>query len=149
MTSNRRQPQNMKSGISHQPLVGSYSNLKLKLLGSNQTLQRYQMKTTSNRRQPQNKKSGISLQPLVKWLNVLVHTRGSDISQCKTSTATHKFLVILSGMLVTVEISLDQSWCRLRKAHAIAMWWPASQMLHKGYLSLAKADSLAVLGIIP
>ena len=32
MTSNGRQPQNMKSGISQQALVGSYSNLKLMLL---------------------------------------------------------------------------------------------------------------------
>ena len=30
-TTNGRRPQNMKSGISQQPLVGSYSNLKLKL----------------------------------------------------------------------------------------------------------------------
>ena len=51
-TSNGRQPQNMKRGISQQPLVGSYSNLKLKLLGSNQGVQRYQMRTTSNGRQP-------------------------------------------------------------------------------------------------
>ena len=42
----------MKSGISQQPLVGSYSNLKLKLLGSNQSAKGYQMKTTSNGRRP-------------------------------------------------------------------------------------------------
>ena len=32
----------MKSRISQQPLVGSYSNLKLKLMGSNQSVQRYE-----------------------------------------------------------------------------------------------------------
>ena len=31
-TSSGRRPQNMESGISQQPLVGSYSNLKLKLI---------------------------------------------------------------------------------------------------------------------
>ena len=31
MTTNGRRPQNMKSGIDQQPLVGSYSNFKLKL----------------------------------------------------------------------------------------------------------------------
>ena len=30
-TSNGRRPQNIKSGISQQPLIGSYSNFKLKL----------------------------------------------------------------------------------------------------------------------
>jgi hypothetical protein len=32
MTSNGRQPQNIKRGISQQTLVGSYSNSKLKLI---------------------------------------------------------------------------------------------------------------------
>ena len=35
-TSNGRRPQNIKSGISQQPLIGSFSNLKLKLRGPNQ-----------------------------------------------------------------------------------------------------------------
>jgi hypothetical protein len=52
MTSDGRQPQNMKSGISQQPLDGSYSNLKLEQIESNQGVQRYQMKTTSNGRWP-------------------------------------------------------------------------------------------------
>jgi hypothetical protein len=52
MTSNGRWPQNMKRRISQQPLVGSYSNLKLKLMGSNQSTQGYQMKMDSNGRQP-------------------------------------------------------------------------------------------------
>jgi hypothetical protein len=38
--------------ISQQPLGGSYSNLKLKLLASNHSEKMYQMKTTSNGRQP-------------------------------------------------------------------------------------------------
>jgi hypothetical protein len=41
----------MKSRIYQQPLVGSYSNSKLKLLGSHQS-DRYHMKTTSNERRP-------------------------------------------------------------------------------------------------
>jgi hypothetical protein len=36
MTTNRRRPKNLKSGIYQQPLVGSYSNFKMKLLGSNE-----------------------------------------------------------------------------------------------------------------
>ena len=35
-TSNGRRPQNNKSGISQQLLIGSFSNLKLKLRGPNQ-----------------------------------------------------------------------------------------------------------------
>ena len=38
MTSHERRPQNIKSGISQQPLVGSYSNFKLKLWGPNHIL---------------------------------------------------------------------------------------------------------------
>ena len=51
-TSSGRRPQNMESGISQQPLVRSYSNLKLELIWSNQSVQRYQMKMTSNGRWP-------------------------------------------------------------------------------------------------
>jgi hypothetical protein len=47
-TSKIRLPQNKKSGISQQPLVGFFSNLKLRLFGPNLSVQRYQMKTTSN-----------------------------------------------------------------------------------------------------
>ena len=35
-----------------QLLVGSYSNFKLKLMGSNQSVKWYEMKTTSNARRP-------------------------------------------------------------------------------------------------
>ena len=45
-TSNGRQPQNRKSGISQQPLVGSYSNLTFKRIESNQSVKRYHMKIT-------------------------------------------------------------------------------------------------------
>ena len=38
--------------ISQQPLVRSYTNLKLKLLGSTQSVQMFVMKTTSNGRRP-------------------------------------------------------------------------------------------------
>ena len=56
-TSNGRWSQNMRIRLSQPPMVGSYSNLKLKLMGINQCAQMYQMKTTSNGRQPQNIKS--------------------------------------------------------------------------------------------
>jgi hypothetical protein len=59
----------MKSLISQQPLVGSYSNSKLMIIGSNQSVQRYQMKMNSNRKRPLTEddlKSGISQQPLVR-----------------------------------------------------------------------------------
>jgi hypothetical protein len=39
--------------ISQPPLVGSYSNLNFKLMGVNQSAQKYQMKMTSNGRKPQ------------------------------------------------------------------------------------------------
>ena len=47
-SSNGRWTQNIKSRISHKPLVGTYSNLKLKQMGSNQSVQRYEIKKTSN-----------------------------------------------------------------------------------------------------
>ena len=52
-TSNGRRPQNIKSGISQQPLIGSYSNVKLRLRRPKQTGQILQMKMTSNGRRPQ------------------------------------------------------------------------------------------------
>ena len=42
----------MKGRISQQPMVGSYSNWKLKIMGLNQRVQKYQMKMTSNERRP-------------------------------------------------------------------------------------------------
>ena len=65
ITSNGRQPQNIKSGISQQPLIGSYSSFKLKLRWPNNILQIPEMKTSSNGRRPQTIKSGISQQPLI------------------------------------------------------------------------------------
>ena len=63
-TSKERQPQNIKSWISQQPLIEFGSHFKLKLRGPNQN--KYpKMKTTSNGRQPQNIKSWISQQPLI------------------------------------------------------------------------------------
>jgi hypothetical protein len=54
----------MESGISQQPLVGSYSNLKLKPIGSNQS--EHEKKTEDgDGRRPQNMKSRIYKQPLV------------------------------------------------------------------------------------
>ena len=70
-TENGRWPQNMKSRISQQPLVRSYSNMKLKLTGLNLKVKRCHMKmkskkTTLNGRWPQNMKSRISQQQLVR-----------------------------------------------------------------------------------
>ena len=53
MTSNRRQPQTIKSGISQKPIIGSYSNFKLKLRWPNHSLQILKMKPTSNGRWPE------------------------------------------------------------------------------------------------
>ena len=75
-TSNGRQPQIIKSGISQRPLIGSCSNFKLKLRMPNYIVQILQMKTTSNGRQPQNIKSGISQQPLIgSYLNLKLKLR--------------------------------------------------------------------------
>jgi hypothetical protein len=49
-----RQPQNIKTGISQQPLIGSSSNFKLKVLGPEQNGKLINTKMTSNGRQPQN-----------------------------------------------------------------------------------------------
>ena len=51
-TSNGRKPQNIKSRISQQPLVGSYSNLKLKLLGSKHSANYKGIKWSNGRRPP-------------------------------------------------------------------------------------------------
>ena len=59
MTFNGRRPQNIKSVISQQPLIGPYSNFKLKLLWPNPILQILKMKTTSSGRRPQNIKCRI------------------------------------------------------------------------------------------
>ena len=64
-TFNGRRPQNIKSGISQQSLIGSYSNFKLRLRRPKQSVQILQIKTNSYGRRPQNIKSGISQQPLI------------------------------------------------------------------------------------
>ena len=51
-TSNGTWPQNIKSGISQQPLIGSYFNFKHKLGWPNHSLQIPKMETISNGRQP-------------------------------------------------------------------------------------------------
>ena len=43
-TSNGRRPQNIKSGISQQPLIGSYSNFKLRLRRPKQSVQILQLR---------------------------------------------------------------------------------------------------------
>jgi hypothetical protein len=52
-TSNGKLPQNIKNGISQQPLIRSYSHFKLKLRRPNQNGKLFEMKTTSNGRLPQ------------------------------------------------------------------------------------------------
>jgi hypothetical protein len=66
-TSDGRQPQNIKSGISQQPLIGS--SLKLKLGGPNPNW----MDMTPNGRQPQNIKHGIPQQPLIRTSSTFKH----------------------------------------------------------------------------
>ena len=56
-TSNVLQHQNIKSWISLQLLIGSESNLRLKIRGPNQNWKLLAMKTTSNGRRLQNNKS--------------------------------------------------------------------------------------------
>ena len=68
-TSNGRRPQNIKSWISQQPLIGSFSNLKLTLRGPNQNKKILEMKTKPKGRRPQNIKSCISQQPLIRSSN--------------------------------------------------------------------------------
>ena len=65
ITSNGKCPQHIKSGISQNPLIGSSSNLKLKIRGQNQNKKSLAMKTSSNGRQPKNITSGISQKPLI------------------------------------------------------------------------------------
>ena len=59
-----RRPQNIKSGISQSPPIGTFSNFKLKLRGPNWNLILIEMNMTSNGRRPRNFNSGISQQPL-------------------------------------------------------------------------------------
>ena len=61
-----RRPQSIKTGISQWPLIGTFSNFKLKLMGPNQNLKLYDMKTTFHGRLLQNIKSGISQQPPIR-----------------------------------------------------------------------------------
>jgi hypothetical protein len=49
---NKRQPQNIDSGISQQPLIGSCSNVKLKLIWPNQSLQMLKTMMSSHGRRP-------------------------------------------------------------------------------------------------
>ena len=91
-TSNGRWPQNIKSVISQQLLIGSFSNLKLKHRGPNQNWKLLTMKTTSNGSWPQNIKVEYlsnHLLDLPQLLNLSLgdlrwkqpHSIKSDISQ--------------------------------------------------------------------
>ena len=65
-TYNGRRPQSVKPGISQPPLIGAFSNFKIKLMGPNQNLKLHDMKTTFHGRLLQNIKSGISQHPLIR-----------------------------------------------------------------------------------
>ena len=66
---NGRQPQNIKIGITQQPLIGFYSNLKLKIRLPKIKLSNPWNETASNGRRPKNIKRGISQKPLYGlWL---------------------------------------------------------------------------------
>ena len=56
-----RLPQNIKSGLSQQPLIGSYSNFKLRLRRPKQSVQIFQWRQSPI----EHIKSGISQQPLI------------------------------------------------------------------------------------
>ena len=74
-----RLPQNIKSRISQEPLVGSYPNFKLKLRGPNQSLQKHYIVDNRNGRRPQNIKCRISQQPLVRsYPNFKLKLRGPN-----------------------------------------------------------------------
>ena len=64
-TSHERRPQKLKIVISQQPLVRSYPNLKLRLMGPSQRFRKLKRKTTFHGRNSQKRKEGISQQPLV------------------------------------------------------------------------------------
>jgi hypothetical protein len=98
-TSNGRWPQNMKSiksqylvrmtskyeiRISHQLLVGSYSNLKLKLMGSNQSVQRYEIKMTSYGRWPPTEDD------LILWQEEYLSNHCSDLKKSMGSIRVYK-----------------------------------------------------------
>ena len=63
MTSNGRRTQNIKSGLSQQPLMRPFVNFKLKLKWPN--IKCFQMKATSNVRRLPNIKSGRSHEPFI------------------------------------------------------------------------------------
>ena len=99
-----RRPQNIKSGISQQPLIGSYSNFKLRVRRSQQSVKILQMKTTSHKRRPQNIKSGIYQEPLIgsysnfkkllqilQWKTTLKYQKG-NISATTVWIVTYEFL---------------------------------------------------------
>ena len=64
-TSNGRRPHDIKSEISPQPLIGSYSNFKLMLGWPNYIAQIFKIKTTSNGRRLKNIKNETSQQILM------------------------------------------------------------------------------------
>ena len=66
-TSNGRIPQNIESGISQQPLIGSSSNVILKLMGPNQNWILLEIKTIANGRRPQVEISGTTDCTLIKF----------------------------------------------------------------------------------
>ena len=74
MEGNLQWPQNIKSGIFQQPLAGSYANLKLKIMGVNQRVQKCQMKMTSNGRRPKTEDNPKYDKLNVKTTNIVLLT---------------------------------------------------------------------------
>jgi hypothetical protein len=78
-----------ESGVSQQPLVGSYPNFKLMLIGQLQSVQKSQMKTSYNGRRHQNLKIAISQQPLVgSYPNFKLKIREPNQNQQKPQMRT-------------------------------------------------------------
>ena len=79
-------PQNIKSGISEQPHIVSYSNVKHKLRWPNHILQILKIETTSNRRvESKYKKWNIWAKP---WLDLAVD--GFDVREPEVDGVTFK-----------------------------------------------------------
>ena len=98
-------PQKVKSEISQQPIIGSYSNLIRNLRWPDHIFRNlFLMKTTSNGRRHQNIKSGISQQPLIglysnfklklRWLNhISTNPSNEDDLEWKTTWKYQKWII--------------------------------------------------------
>ena len=140
MTSNGRQPENIKSYFSQQALVRSSSNFNLKLGRPNQNqwkttsrdqtkIKMLEMKTTSNGSRPQNIQSWLSQQPLV---------RSSSNFKLKLGRPNHEMKTTSNGRQRTI---YDRRWPQNKKGN---MWFKSSKGgirgRHRGNLECGSAQ---------